>query len=110
METLTTFFTENFWAAVSLIATITVPVASFINTKFEPKKIWKQVISWGVGFVLTVVCYFLNMINLGEPLWITILLTGFVAGLSSNGLYDIPTIKSKVNNWMVILLKKQLKC
>jgi hypothetical protein len=98
------FFNDNFWAAVSLISMITVPVTSAINLKFQPKKFWKQVVSWGVSFVLTVICYFIGMLHLSTPVWLSILFTGIISGLSSNGIYDIPTIKSKITAWIGALV------
>lgn len=98
------FFSENFWAAVSLIAFVTVPVTTAINTKFSPKKFWKQVISWGVSFVLTLIAHFVGLISLSAPLWLSILVTGLFSGLSSNGIYDIPTIKSKVTEWITLIM------
>ena len=98
------FFSENFWAAVSLIALITVPVTTAINTKFNPKKFWKQAISWGVSFILTLICHFIGLISLSAPLWLSIILTGLFSGLSSNGIYDIPTIKTKVTELITFLM------
>lgn len=101
------FFTENFWAAVSLIALITVPVTTAINTKFNPKKFWKQAISWGVSFILTLICHFIGLISLSAPVWLSIILTGLFSGLSSNGIYDIPTIKEKVTQIVTFLMVRK---
>jgi len=98
------FFNDNFWAAVSLVSLITVPVTSAINIKFNLKKIWKQITSWGVSLILTVAVYFLGMISIGEPVWLALLLTGIGAGLSANGIYDIPTIRTNITKWITILM------
>lgn len=98
------FFNDNFWAAVSLVSLITVPVTSAINIKFNLKKIWKQITSWGVSLILTVAVYFLGMISIGEPVWLALLLTGIGAGLSANGIYDIPTIRTNITKWITLLM------
>ena len=48
------FFNENFWLVATLISVLTLPITSLINTKFELKAIWKQVIAWGTSIALTV--------------------------------------------------------
>ena len=44
---------------------------------------------------------------MAEPAWLTLVLTGFVVGLASNGIYDIPTIRNWVNAWFSNLAPKK---
>ena len=109
MEIINSFFTDNFWAVVSMIAVLTVPITSIINEKFNVKGVWKQVASWSTGFVLAIAFHFLNVVNFTEPVWVSIILTGIVSGLSSNGIYDIPTIKDKIGKFSKIVTKSAVK-
>lgn len=96
MTGILTFFSENFWATAALLATMSTTVAGFINGKLNPNAIWKQVIAWAVAIALTVGGYFLGAVQLADPVWLTLTATGLVVGLVSNGVYDIPFIKSFV--------------
>lgn len=105
MEVLTNLFTDSFWYTASFIAVITVALTSTINAKLNPNKVWKQVISWVISVALTVGAYFLDIVNVSEPTWLSLVCIGLVVGLTSNGLYDIPFIKSVMNKWMDFLGK-----
>jgi hypothetical protein len=41
------------------------------------------------------------MITFGDPVWLGVVALAIVVGLSSNGLYDIPTIKNWINSWFI---------
>lgn len=98
-----TFFNENFWVVATLISVLTVPITSLINSKFELKAIWKQVIAWGTSILLTVGVYFSGIATFNEPVWLSIPLTGIVCGLSANGIYDIPTIKQFIKEYFSLI-------
>ena len=91
------FFSDNFWATCATLSSLTVVIAGFLNTKLNTNKVWKQVVAWATSIILTVGGYFVGAVSLDEPVYITIILTGIVVGLSSNGIYDIPQIKELVN-------------
>ena len=93
MDIIINFFTENFWATCALLASLTVTISGYINTKLDTNNVWKQVVAWLVSIFLTIGTYFIGIIQLGEPIWLSIPLTGVIVGLSSNGIYDIPKIK-----------------
>jgi len=91
-----TFFTENFWATAALLGTMATTIAGAINGKLNPNAVWRQVIAWVVSVGLTVGGYFLGLIQLADPVWLTMVATGLIVGLVSNGVYDIPAIKSLI--------------
>ena len=41
----------------------------------------------------------LKLIEFGQPVWLGVVMLAIVVGLSSNGVYDIPTIKAFVDKW-----------
>lgn len=98
MNPIINFFSDNFWATCTMLSTITVFIAGYINAFLKTNTIWKQIISWITGIVLTVGGYFSGIVFLNEPVWLTIILTGIIVGLSSNGIYDIPRIKELIIN------------
>lgn len=102
MDSILIFFTENFWATASTIVALTTSITAVINNKLNPNKIWKQVIAWLVSIALTVGGYFLGMVNVVEPEWFVLIVTGFIVGLASNGFYTIPVIKSFINSWFTV--------
>lgn len=103
MEKIIGIFSENFWYVAPILASITITIAGAINNKFtQIQGFWKQVTSWIVASVLSVGAWLLNFVQLGEPTWVSVIALCAVVGLSSNGIYDIPTI----HNWINKLLKK----
>ena len=94
-----TLFTTDFWYMAPILSSITVIIASAINNQFGIKKFWAQLVSWGVASVLGVGTWALNLIALGTPTWLSVVCLCVVVGLSSNGIYDIPTIKDYVNKF-----------
>ncbi len=97
MEIIISFFSDHFWATCTMLSTITVIIAGYINAFLKTNKVWKQVVSWIISIVLTIGGYFAGTITLNEPVWLTVILTGIIVGLSSNGIYDIPKIKELIN-------------
>ena len=94
MSTLIQFLSDNFWATAGSIAAVSTMISGAIIGKLKPNYIWKQVIAWVIAVGLTVGSYFLNIVTVEQPVWFTLTATGLVVGLVSNGIYDIPTIKS----------------
>ena len=102
------FFSENFWATATALAAIASMIAGAINGKFNPSVVWRQVIAWVISVGLTVGGYFLGLITVADPVWLTLTATGIVVGLVSNGFYDIPAIKEwikKVFGETILALK-----
>lgn len=94
----TMLFTDAFWYYAPILASLTVTITGAINGKFNiTEGIWPQIVSWIVGAVLTVGGWFLGLLPLGEPTWLAIVCLCGVVGLSSNGIYDIPFIKSIID-------------
>ena len=100
MGNILTFLNENFWLVAAMISSITLPVTTAINSKVNPNKVWKQVIAWVTSITLTVGAYFIGAATFNEPVWLSIPATGIVCGLSANGIYDIPTIKTFINSFV----------
>lgn len=103
MNVLEGIFSENFWYMAPILASLTVTIAGAINKKFTGiKGFWKQFVAWAVGSVLSVGAWLLGLVQLGEPTWVSAIALCAVVGLSSNGIYDIPT----VHNWINKLFTK----
>ena len=91
-------FTTDFWYMASSLSAVTVFIAGLINGKFNiVNGIWPQLVSWITGSVLSVAAWFFGLIPVGEPTWLAVIVLCGVVGLSSNGIYDIPTIKNFID-------------
>ena len=100
MEIIKGIFSESFWYIAPLLMTLTVALAGVINGAFKiTKGIWPQIVAWVVGALLSVVTWALKLIEFGQPVWLGVVMLAIVVGLSSNGMYDIPTIKAFVDKW-----------
>lgn len=87
------------FASFGGIALLTSFLAAFFNGLLKVvKSFHKQLLAWAVGIVILVVT---DLINFGYasdfPIWLA-LVHGFAAGLASNGVYDVPTLKSILNS------------
>ena len=94
MNSVLNFFTENFWATAASLGTVATMISGLINGWLNPNKVWRQVIAWVVSIALTVGGYFLNLVVVADPVWLTLTATGLIVGLVSNGIYDIPVIEA----------------
>ena len=102
METLIGIFSESFWYIAPILVSMTVGLSGLINQGFKIEKGWlKQLISWVIGAALSVGAWGIKVITFGNPVWLSVVALCIVVGLSSNGLYDIPTIKNWINSWFV---------
>ena len=102
METLIGIFSESFWYIAPILVSMTVGLSGLINQGFKIEKGWlKQLISWVIGAALSVGAWGIKVITFGNPVWLGVVALCIVVGLSSNGLYDIPTIKNWINSWFV---------
>ena len=102
MENIIGIFSESFWYIAPMLMTVTVALSGFINQGFKINKSWfKQLISWIIGASTSVAAWALDMITFGDPVWLGVVALAIVVGLSSNGLYDIPTIKNWINSWFL---------
>ena len=91
-------FTTDFWYMASSLSAVTVFIAGLINGKFNiVNGIWPQLVSWITGSVLSVAAWFFGLVAVGEPTWVAVIVLCGVVGLSSNGIYDIPTIKNFID-------------
>ena len=98
METIIAFFNENFWATATILASMSTSLTGVVNHLLNSNRIWKQVIAWLISIALTIGGYFLNVITVADPIWLTLALTDVFVGLASNGIYEIPVIKKWVCN------------
>ena len=99
METLYGIFSESFWWAAPILVTLTVALAGVINGALKTEGFWSQSVAWLVGTGLSVGAWAIKMVTFGDPVWLGIVALCVVVGLSSNGAYDIPTIKAFVDSW-----------
>ena len=110
MEIIKGIFSEAFWYIAPLLMTLTVAIAGLINGAFKiTKGMWPQVIAWVVGALLAITAWALELIKFGDPVWLGVVMLAIVVGLSSNGIYDIPTIKAFVDKWLNRGSLKKLK-
>lgn len=107
METILNFFSENFWATCTLIGTLTITCTGFITSKFVIKGFWKQLISWFISIALTIGTYYIGIVEMKDPIWLSMILTGLVVGLASNGIYEIPVMKNFIKKLFNIVKDKE---
>ena len=99
MEIIKGIFSESFWWVAPILMSLTVAVTGVLNGLLKFQGFWKQFVSWVVGALLAVGAWALQLVTFGEPVWLGIVALCIVVGLSSNGVYDIPTIKAFVDSW-----------
>ena len=100
MEIITGIFSESFWWAAPILMTLTVALTGVINGAFKVTSgFLPQLISWVVGSLLSVGAWAIELVKFGDPVWLGVVALCVVVGLSSNGIYDIPTIKAFVDSW-----------
>ena len=100
MEIIKGIFSEAFWYIAPFLMALTVAIAGVINGAFKiTKGMWPQVVAWAVGALLSVAAWAIKLIEFGDPVWLGVVMLAIVVGLSSNGVYDIPTIKAFVDKW-----------
>ena len=103
MEIIKGIFSENFWWIAPILWTLTVALSGVINGAFKINGgTWRQLVSWIVGSGLSVGAWALRLIEFGDPVWLGVVCLCVVVGLSSNGIYDIKTIKNFVNSWFAV--------
>ncbi len=92
-------FTTEFWYMAPILSSVTVFLAGLINGKFNiTNGFWPQLVSWIVAAVLSVAAWFFGLVPVGEPTWLAVVVLCGVVGLSSNGIYDIPSIKEFIDH------------
>ena len=80
--------------------TLTTAITGVINGALKIQEgFLPQLIAWVVGALLSVGAWAIKLIEFGDPVWLGVVALCVVVGLSSNGLYDIPTIKKFVDSW-----------
>ena len=100
MEIINGIFSESFWWAAPILMALTVSLTGVINGAFKVSSgFLPQLISWIVGALLSVGAWAIKLVEFGDPVWLGIVALCVVVGLSSNGVYDIPTIKAFVDSW-----------
>ena len=99
MEIIYGIFSESFWWVAPILMTLTVAISGVINGWLKLEGFVEQIVSWAVGSGLAVGAWALKLVTFGDPVWLGVVALCVVVGLSSNGLYDIPTIKAFVDSW-----------
>lgn len=105
MDTMLLILTDNFWIAAAMIASVTTYLTSIINNKIHPNKVCKQIISWLISILLTVICFSVKLITIKNATWPTIAVTGIVVGLASNGMYDMKSMRKMITDWFNNILE-----
>lgn len=103
---ITGIFSEAFWYIAPILVTMTTFIAGLINQglvdKFVPSKhhAWlKQLIAWIIGAGLSCAAWGLKVIAFGNQVWLGVICLCVVVGLASNGVYDIPFMRSWIEKW-----------
>jgi hypothetical protein len=94
---ITRIFYESFWWIILAIVNISVIITQALKAKFNIKGVWQEVTAWIISSVLCVGGWFLNLISLGEPTWLSLVSLCFITSIATCGWYDIPAIKKFVN-------------
>ena len=94
---ITGIFSESFWWVSLAIVNISVVATQALKAKFNIKGVWQEVTAWIISSVLCVGSWFLNLVSLGEPTWLSLVSLCFITSIATCGWYDIPAIKSFVN-------------
>ena len=99
-------FSEAFWYIAPILVTMTTFLAGLFNQgvveKFVPEQHrgWlKQLVAWVFGAGLSVAAWGLKVIAFGNPVWLGVIALCVVVGLASNGVYDIPFMRSWIEKW-----------
>ena len=110
---ITGIFSEAFWYIAPILVTMTTFIAGLINQGFVDKYVtekhhaWlKQLIAWVLGAGFSCAVWGLKVIAFGNPVWLGVVCLCVVVGLASNGIYDIPFMRSWIEKWFKP--KKQL--
>lgn len=102
METINVvgIFSDSFWYIAPILVTLTTTITGFVNQLLKVQNdTVKQVLSWVVASGVSVAAWALKLIAFGSPAWVGVVALCVVTGLSSNGLYDISTIKRFIKSW-----------
>ena len=84
---------ESMWYIIPILASITMAATQALKTKFEMNSVWTQVTSWVISIALAVISWFIGIAPVGEPTWLSLIILGLFTGLTSNGLFDLKTIR-----------------
>lgn len=88
------FANINVWlGSLAGVSAVTVFLAAVLNTLFNTKGFWKQVVAWIVAFILIIVGNLVNLGFMAELSWLNTIVYGFAAGLISNGFFDVELVK-----------------
>lgn len=89
----------SFLALVAAIPLVTELIKKVIKTD---NKLANQIISWGCGFTLTFLGWYLHLGFLDGLLWYYALIIGLFASLASNGVYDTQFYSWLLNNLGIV--------
>lgn len=102
---ITGIFSENFWYIAPILVTLTTTITGLINQAIAIKwsePAWlKQLTSWIIGSGIACGAWGVKAISFGEPVWLGVVCLCLVVGLASNGIYDIPFIRTFIDKWFV---------
>ena len=89
------FASINVWlGSLAGVSAVTVFLAAVLNTLFNTRGFWKQVIAWLVAIVIIVIGNFANIGFMAELNWVNTIIYGVAAGFVSNGFFDIELVKA----------------
>lgn len=87
------FASINVWlGSLAGVSAVTVFLAAVLNTLFNTKGFWKQVIAWLVAIVIIVLGNLANIGFMAELNWLNTIIYGVAAGFVSNGFFDVPLV------------------
>ena len=87
------FASINVWlGSLAGVSAVTVFLAAVLNTLFNTKGFWKQIIAWLVAIVIIVLGNLANIGFMAELNWLNTIIYGVAAGFVSNGFFDLPLV------------------
>ena len=103
----TTLFTDALWYVVSILSPVVIVIAGCINQKFNIHGdlikgviAWRQVVAMLVSAALVIGSYFIGWTpELGEPLWLSLLMAWVIITAVAGWGYDIKAIKTWIGTW-----------
>lgn len=89
------FANINVWlGSLAGVSAVTVFLAAVLNTLFNTKGFWKQIVAWAVALILLIVGNLINMGFMAELNWLNTIVYGLAAGFISNGIFDVELVRA----------------
>lgn len=101
---------EEYFASLAALAGLVVVITGYAIQLFKqpPTKLIKQLISWGVSLLISLVGWLFQWGIFTGAEWYSIFAYGLAAGLVANGIFDVKMVQLALS-WLKISNKVQKK-